>query len=132
MIVGFSNGCFDGLHEGHLHLLRSARARCDVLFVGVNTDASVRKLKGQGRPIYREFERCMAVDKTGYAKHILTFGEGELEDLIRYVRPNLIFKGSDYNAADVVGADIIRGWGGEVVIVPLLPGFSTTGVEARS
>ncbi len=124
MTVGFTNGCFDLLHAGHRHLLAEATKQCDNLIVGVNTDAGVRALKGYGRPIHTLAHRMEAIRTLGYAT--LAFDENDPAHLLSILKPDIIFKGSDYEGKEVVGSDLAR-----VVLIPRLPGYSTTELLAK-
>jgi D-beta-D-heptose 7-phosphate kinase/D-beta-D-heptose 1-phosphate adenosyltransferase len=129
--VGFTNGCFDILHAGHVALLRAARRRCDRLVVALNTDASVARLKGAGRPINPLADRAAVVSALAAVDAVVAFEEDTPLELVRALRPDVLVKGGDYTEDRVVGADLVRAGGGEVVLVDLLPGRSTTGVAAR-
>ncbi len=129
--VGFTNGCFDILHRGHLRVLQEARARCDRLVVGLNTDASVRRLKGDGRPVNPEESRAEMLAALSVVDAVVLFDGDTPIDLVRAMRPDLIAKGGDYTPDTVAGADIVRAAGGEVHIVPLVEGQSTTSMIAR-
>lgn len=119
--IGFVNGCFDCLHHGHLHLLRSARTQCDVLFVGVNDDASVKERKGIGRPVVPLERRIDALQATGLCDGIFGFRtESDLACIIRQISPDCLVKGEDYRGKAITGDT------GNVVYVGLLPGYSTT------
>ncbi len=129
--VGFTNGCFDLLHRGHLYSLEQAAKRCDRLVIGVNSDASTRRLKGPGRPVQDEASRAAVLAALRYPELVVIFEEDTPEALIRAVRPDILFKGADYDGKEVVGADFVRSLGGRVELLPLLKGFSTTGTVAR-
>jgi D-beta-D-heptose 7-phosphate kinase/D-beta-D-heptose 1-phosphate adenosyltransferase len=129
--VGFTNGCFDVLHAGHVSLLRAARRRCDRLVVALNTDASVARLKGASRPINPLADRAAVVSALSAVDAVVAFEEDTPLELIRALRPDVLVKGADYTEDRVVGADLVRASGGEVVLVDLLPGRSTTGIAAR-
>jgi D-beta-D-heptose 7-phosphate kinase/D-beta-D-heptose 1-phosphate adenosyltransferase len=129
--VGFTNGCFDLLHPGHIALLAQARARCDRLIVGLNTDASVRKLKGEGRPVNGETARAVVLAALETVDAVVMFAEDTPIQLIEAVRPNLLVKGADYTIDKVVGADVVAGYGGKVLLIDLVPGQSTTGTISR-
>jgi D-beta-D-heptose 7-phosphate kinase/D-beta-D-heptose 1-phosphate adenosyltransferase len=129
--VVFTNGVFDLLHPGHLDVLRHARACGDVLIVGVNTDASVRRLKGPGRPVRREDERAVVLAALEMVDAVTLFDEDTPRELIVRLEPDVIVKGGDYTPDTVVGAAEVTARGGEVVIVPLTPGQSTTSIIAR-
>jgi D-beta-D-heptose 7-phosphate kinase/D-beta-D-heptose 1-phosphate adenosyltransferase len=129
--VGFTNGCFDLLHPGHVHLLEEARARCDRLVVGLNSDASVRRLKGKPRPVQPAAARAAVLASLASVDLVCLFEEDTPETLIAELRPDLLMKGADYTLDQVVGAEMVRGWGGRVALVDLLPGHSTTATLAR-
>ncbi len=129
--VAFTNGVFDLLHPGHLDVLTAARAQGDVLVVGVNSDASVRRLKGPGRPVQREDARARMLAALACVDAVVVFPEDTPLELVRALQPDVIVKGGDYSPDTVVGADIVRARGGRVVIVPLTPGHSTTSTIAR-
>jgi rfaE bifunctional protein nucleotidyltransferase chain/domain len=124
--VVFTNGCFDLLHVGHARYLQQARALGDALVVGVNTDASVRRLKGEGRPIVPEEERAELIAALACVDYVTLFGEPTPEALLAHLRPDLHVKGGDYREEDLPESPLVRGWGGQVVILPLTPGRSTT------
>ena len=124
--VVFTNGCFDLLHIGHITLLEQARRCGDKLIVAINSDASVSSLKGPSRPIVSESERARVLAALAAVDAVVIFGEATPLDLIVAVQPNVLVKGGDYNAEAVVGAREMQSWGGEVRIVPLVEGFSTT------
>jgi D-beta-D-heptose 7-phosphate kinase/D-beta-D-heptose 1-phosphate adenosyltransferase len=120
-VRGFTNGCFDLLHNGHRHFLQQCRHLCGYLTVAVNSDQSIRRLKGPGRPVQSISDRVAALQGLRWADEVLVFDEDTPYRLIDRLGPDLIFKGGDYRPEDVVGADIAR-----VVIIPRLPGYSTT------
>lgn len=129
--TGFTNGCFDLLHPGHVHLLEQARAQCDRLVVGLNSDASVRRLKGATRPVQPEAARAAVLASLSAVDLVCVFDEDTPEDTLLELRPELLVKGADYTLDRVVGADLIKGWGGRVWLAELLPGFSTTATLQR-
>jgi D-beta-D-heptose 7-phosphate kinase/D-beta-D-heptose 1-phosphate adenosyltransferase len=126
--VVFTNGVFDLLHPGHVDVLAQARALGDALVVGVNSDASVRRLKGPERPVRTEAERAYVLAALRDVDAVVVFPEDTPQDLIRHLRPDVLVKGGDYTPDTVVGRDDVEGWGGRVVIVPLRPGQSTTSI----
>jgi len=130
--IGFTNGCFDLLHRGHVKLMAEARARCDRLIVGLNSDASVRRLKGPERPIQDVASRADVLAALEAVDLVVVFEEDTPLELIRQVRPAVLVKGGDYTREKVVGHDIVEANGGEVVLVDLVPGHSTTSMVARS
>jgi rfaE bifunctional protein nucleotidyltransferase chain/domain len=129
--VVFTNGVFDLLHPGHLDVLRGARVLGDALVVGLNSDASVRRLKGPERPVRSEAERAYVLAGLEAVDAVTLFDQDTPLDLVRFLRPDVIVKGGDYSPDTVVGAADVRGWGGECVIVPLTPGQSTSSIIER-
>jgi D-beta-D-heptose 7-phosphate kinase/D-beta-D-heptose 1-phosphate adenosyltransferase len=130
--IGFTNGCFDLLHPGHIKILTGARAVCDRLVVGLNSDASVTRLKGEGRPVQEEHARAEVLAALEAVDLVVVFQEDTPLELIRRVRPKVLIKGGDYRREQVVGRELVEGAGGEVVLVDLVPGFSTTELVKRS
>ncbi len=124
--IGFTNGCFDLLHPGHLHLLAQARAACDRLVVGLNSDSSARRLKGAGRPVQDEATRAAMLAALPEVDLVTVFDEDTPAALIETLHPDALIKGGDYAPHEVVGAEFVRAYGGQVVIVALLPGHSTS------
>ena len=130
--VVFTNGVFDLLHPGHIDVLTGARAQGDVLVVGVNSDASVRRLgKGPDRPVRSEVERAYVLAGLAAIDAVVVFDEDTPIALVTALLPDVIVKGGDYAPDTVVGADIVRARGGRVVIIPLTPGQSTTSIIQR-
>jgi D-beta-D-heptose 7-phosphate kinase/D-beta-D-heptose 1-phosphate adenosyltransferase len=130
--VGFTNGCFDLLHPGHVKVLAQARAACDRLVVGLNSDASVARLKGRGRPIQDENARAEVLAALEAVDLVVVFPQDTPLELIRRVRPTVLVKGGDWRREDVVGRELVEAAGGEIVLVDLLPGHSSTGLVERS
>jgi D-beta-D-heptose 7-phosphate kinase/D-beta-D-heptose 1-phosphate adenosyltransferase len=131
MRVGFANGCFDLIHPGHIRLLTRARAACDRLIVALNTDASVKRLKGPTRPVQNETARATVMASLAPVDLVVLFEQETPLELIRALRPDVLVKGADYTVDQVVGGDLVRGWGGRVVLVDLHEGHSTTGTIKR-
>ena len=130
--VVFTNGVFDLLHSGHIDVLTGARAQGDVLVVGVNSDASVRRLgKGPDRPVRSEAERAYVLAGLAAVDAVVIFDEDTPLELVTALRPDVIVKGGDYAPDTVVGAELVRARGGRVVIIPLTPGQSTTSIIQR-
>lgn len=129
--VGFTNGCFDILHKGHVAYLSQARSWCDRLIVGVNSDPSVRRLKGEGRPVNDLESRAMVLAGLETVDLVVPFDEDTPLKLIETARPDVLVKGADYSEDQVVGHELVRGWGGEVRLAELVEGFSTTAAIAR-
>ena len=130
-VVVFTNGCFDILHCGHVAYLCAARALGDRLVVGLNTDASVRRLKGRGRPVSSEDDRAYVLAGLACVDAVTLFDEDSPAELIQALLPDVLAKGNDYAAADVVGRDVVEASGGRLVLVPLVPGRSTTTILQR-
>ncbi|MEX0758581.1 MAG: D-glycero-beta-D-manno-heptose 1-phosphate adenylyltransferase, partial [Tistlia sp.] len=126
LTVGFTNGCFDLLHPGHIHLIEQARSACDRLIVGLNSDASVKRLKGEGRPIQEEAARAAVLASLSGVERVVVFAEDTPLELIRTLRPDVLVKGSDYALEEVVGRDLVESWGGRVVLAELKEGHSTS------
>jgi D-beta-D-heptose 7-phosphate kinase / D-beta-D-heptose 1-phosphate adenosyltransferase len=130
--IGFTNGCFDILHPGHIKLLTQSRAACDRLIVGLNDDASVRRLKGEGRPMQDVHARAEVLAALEAVDLVVVFGQDTPLELIRCVRPKVLLKGGDYRREEVVGREIVERDGGEVLLIDLVPGFSTTKIVRKS
>jgi D-beta-D-heptose 7-phosphate kinase / D-beta-D-heptose 1-phosphate adenosyltransferase len=130
--IGFTNGCFDILHPGHVKVLTAARGACDRLIVGLNSDASVQRLKGEGRPVQNERARAEVLAALEAVDLVAIFEEDTPIDLITRIRPSVLVKGGDYSRDQVVGHEIVEAHGGEVVLVDILPGFSTTSLVDRA
>lgn len=129
--VVFTNGCFDIIHRGHVYYLEKARALGDVLVVGVNTDRSVRRLKGPGRPIVPEDDRARVVAGLAAVDFVCLFDEPTPRELVGELLPDVIVKGAGYSEDTIVGADIVRDRGGRVVAIEPLPGRSTSALIQR-
>jgi D-beta-D-heptose 7-phosphate kinase/D-beta-D-heptose 1-phosphate adenosyltransferase len=129
--VGFTNGCFDILHRGHVAYLAQARTWCDRLIVGVNSDASVRALKGEGRPVNDLESRALVLAGLRSVDLVAPFEELTPIRLIEAARPDVLIKGADYAEADVVGGDLVKSWGGEVKLAEIVNGYSTSAAIAR-
>lgn len=124
--IVFTNGCFDMLHRGHIHLLSSARAMGDTLVIGLNTDESVRNLKGSSRPVKDQVTRAAILASMEFVNYVILFNDPTPIDLIREVRPDILVKGGDYREEEIVGYDIVSSYGGKVTTIPFLEGFSST------
>jgi D-beta-D-heptose 7-phosphate kinase/D-beta-D-heptose 1-phosphate adenosyltransferase len=129
--VGFTNGCFDVLHRGHVAYLAQARGWCDRLIVGLNSDRSVKALKGEGRPVHDLESRALVLAALGSVDLVAPFDEDTPIALIEAARPDVLIKGADYTEETVVGAKEVRSWGGEVKLAAIVDGFSTTAAIAR-
>ena len=129
--IGFTNGVFDLLHPGHVTLLRHTRAFCDRLVVGLNSDSSVKRLKGADRPLQSEAARATVLASLASVDMVVIFTEETPLALIEAIRPDVLVKGADYALEDVVGADVVQGYGGRVELAPVEPGYSTSATIAR-
>lgn len=129
--IVFTNGCFDILHAGHIDYLSKAADLGDVLIVGLNNDNSVKKIKGEKRPINDEKSRAIILASLSFVNAVILFEEQTPYNLIKYIQPDILVKASDYKAEDVVGYDILKATGGEVKIIDFLPGYSTSLIEDR-
>ena len=127
----FTNGVFDLLHPGHVDVLVGARRHGDALVVGLNSDSSVRRLKGPGRPLQSESERSYVVAALEAVDAVVVFDEDTPLELIRHLRPDVLVKGGDYGEATIVGARDVVEWGGRIAVIPLRPGQSTTSIITR-
>ncbi|TXH83161.1 MAG: D-glycero-beta-D-manno-heptose 1-phosphate adenylyltransferase, partial [Rhizobium sp.] len=130
--VGFTNGCFDILHPGHVRVITQARAACDRLILGLNSDASVRRLKGSERPVQDERSRAEVLAALEAVDLVVVFEQDTPLELITQIRPSVLVKGGDYTREQVVGHEIVAANGGEVVLVDILPGHSTTSLVKRA
>ena len=130
--IVFTNGCFDILHAGHVRYLAAARALGDYLILGLNSDASVRRLKGETRPVNSEADRAEVIGALKSVDAVVIFGEDTAEELIARVRPAVYAKGGDYTRETLPEARIVESYGGEVEFIPLVEGKSTTGIIERA
>jgi D-beta-D-heptose 7-phosphate kinase / D-beta-D-heptose 1-phosphate adenosyltransferase len=130
--IGFTNGCFDLLHPGHIKLLSETRAKCDRLIVGLNSDSSVRRLKGEGRPVQQTHARAEVLAALQAVDLVVIFDQDTPLELIRRVRPKILAKGGDYRREEVVGHALVEEDGGQVILIDLVPGFSTTRIVRQS
>jgi D-beta-D-heptose 7-phosphate kinase / D-beta-D-heptose 1-phosphate adenosyltransferase len=130
--VGFTNGCFDILHPGHVKVLTAARGACDRLIVGLNSDASTNRLKGKGRPVQDERARAEVLAALEAVDLVVLFEEDTPIKLIKQIKPSVLVKGRDYTRDQVVGHDMVEAYGGELLLVEVLPGFSTTSIVDRA
>jgi rfaE bifunctional protein nucleotidyltransferase chain/domain len=126
--VVFTNGCFDIIHQGHVDYLIKAAKLGDILIVGLNSDSSVKKLKGEGRPIQDQESRAKVLASMYFVTYVVIFNEETPYDLIKSVQPDFLVKGGDYKAENIVGYDVVKKNGGKVVTIPLVKGYSTTGI----
>ena len=129
--VVFTNGCYDILHPGHVELLAQCRSLGDHVVLGLNSDASVRRLKGTDRPVNDQLSRAVVLAGLSFVDAIIIFEEDTPLELITQIKPDVLVKGGDYKVSEIVGADVVKKNGGEVRIIPLVKGFSTTAVIDR-
>jgi len=130
--IVFSNGCFDILHRGHIEYLAKASSLGDCMIIGLNTDASVKRLKGENRPVQDEVSRAMVMASLRFVDYVVLFDEDTPYDLIKFISPDILVKGSDYKEDEIVGADLVKQHGGKVVTIDLVDGYSTTSIIERS
>jgi rfaE bifunctional protein nucleotidyltransferase chain/domain len=124
--IVFTNGCFDILHRGHIEYLSQARDKGEVLIIGLNSDASVKRIKGDGRPVQDEMSRALVLASLRIVDAVVLFDEDTPYELIKLVKPDVLVKGADYAEATIIGADIVKANGGEVVTIPIVAGYSTS------
>lgn len=124
--IVFTNGCFDILHKGHIEYLAKAASLGTKLIIGLNSDASVKRLKGESRPVNNENDRAILLAALSFVDQIVIFDTDTPRDLIQYVQPDILVKGGDYNPQEIVGYDIVKAKGGEVVTIDFIEGYSTT------
>ena len=129
--IGFTNGCFDIIHSGHISYLAKAKEECDVLVLGVNSDDSVKRLKGDTRPINSEEARLLVLSSIEYIDYLTVFTEDTPGKLIEICMPDILFKGGDWQEEDVVGGGFVKKNGGKVSIIPYVDGFSTTEIICK-
>ncbi len=126
LTLGFTNGCFDIIHAGHVKYLLKARTFCDILIVGVNTDSSIKKIKGPKRPVVGLRDRLLVMASLEMVDYVVSFKEATPAKLIKAIRPDFLIKGADWARGDIVGADFVKSYGGKIKRVPLVKGKSTT------
>jgi rfaE bifunctional protein nucleotidyltransferase chain/domain len=124
--IVFTNGCFDLIHPGHIQTLKQARGFGDVLMVGLNSDSSVRKLKGRSRPLIHQRGRAQVMEALECVDYVVIFNTATPEKLIQTIRPHILVKGSDWSQGRIVGEDFVKSYGGSLRRIRLVPGFSTT------
>ncbi len=129
--IVFTNGCFDILHAGHVEYLAKGASEGDILIIGLNSDDSVKRLKGNNRPINNQDARAMVLASLSFVNAIVIFDEDTPYNLINNIQPDILIKGSDYKPEDIVGYDILKAKGGEVKTIDLVPGYSTTSIENK-
>lgn len=129
--VVFTNGCFDILHRGHVEYLAKAASLADIMVVGLNTDSSVTRLKGSKRPVQDETSRALILASLSFVTRVVLFDEDTPYELIKFVQPDVLVKGSDYKAEEIVGYDVVKAKSGEVVTIDIVDGYSTTAIVRK-
>jgi len=129
--IGFTNGCFDILHYGHIDYLTKAATLCDMLVIGVNSDNSVKRLKGNHRPITDQKSRTYVLAALSCISYVVIFDQDTPYELIKTVQPNILIKGGDYKPEDIIGNDLVKAIGGEVTTIEFVPGYSTSIIEQK-
>jgi len=127
-IVAFTNGCFDILHYGHIKYLNSAKKLSDILIVGINTDGSIKRIKGKNRPIIPLKQRMEIISGLEVVDYVISFSKNTPYNLIKEIKPDLLIKGGDWDTKEIVGKDIVESYGGRVITIPYIKGVSTTGI----
>ncbi len=126
--IVFTNGCFDILHYGHVKYLEDARRQGDVLVVGLNSDKSVKKIKGQNRPIVNQNDRSRMLAALESVDFVIIFDEETPSEIIKYLLPNILVKGGDWDKKEIVGSDVLNKTGGKVIVIPFVEGKSTSNI----
>lgn len=130
--IVFTNGCFDILHRGHVEYLAQAAGLGDILIIGLNSDDSVRRLKGENRPLQDEEGRAMILSALSFVNHVVLFDEDTPYELIKEIKPDVLVKGADYKEDEIVGADIVKSGGGEVITIDFIAGYSTSTIIKKA
>lgn len=126
--IVFTNGCFDILHRGHVEYLKKAKAQGEALIIGLNADASVRRIKGPSRPINKQADRAAVLAALDLIDYVVFFRQDTPLELIRTLKPDILVKGGDWHPEKIVGADIVKAYGGRVLSIPFIKGYSTSGL----
>jgi len=129
--VVFTNGCFDIIHRGHIEYLAKAAGYGDILIVGVNTDNSTKRLKGNNRPIQDEYSRAIILSSFQFVNNVILFEEDTPYELIKFIQPDVLIKGQDYKPEDIVGYDIVSTKGGKIITIDFINGYSTSSLINR-
>jgi len=129
--VVFTNGCFDILHRGHIEYLSKAADLGDLLIIGLNTDDSVSRIKGSHRPLQDELSRAYTMASLSFVNYVIYFNEDTPYELIKTIQPDILVKGADYKAEEIVGYDVVMAKGGKVETIEFVPGYSTSAIEAK-
>lgn len=130
--IVFTNGCFDILHQGHIHLLAECTESGERLIIGLNSDASVKRLKGENRPLNDQKSRATLLASTQFCDAVIIFEQDTPEELIHAVQPDVLIKGGDWKKEDIIGSNFVESYGGQVKTIPYLKGFSTSNIIERS
>jgi len=130
--IVFTNGCFDIVHRGHVEYLAKASDLGAIVIIGLNSDASVKRLKGENRPIVDEYSRAMVLSALSFVNKVVLFDEDTPYELIKFIQPDVLVKGSDYKAEDIVGYDVVTAKGGRVETIDFVEGFSTTSILKKA
>ncbi len=131
-VVVFTNGCFDIIHPGHIDLLNRAKRLGTKLIVGINSDSSVRCIKGEPRPFFSQDDRAELLKNIKAVDEVQIFDETTPEKLIKQIKPNILVKGGDWKTTEIIGADFVYGYGGQVISIPLKTGYSSSGVVEKT
>ena len=126
--VAFTNGCFDILHRGHVEYLLKAADLGNILIIGLNSDKSVKRIKGKGRPVQDETSRSLILASLQFVNYVILFDEDTPYNLIKSVEPDILVKGADYKKEEIVGHDIVENYGGKVITIDLVEGYSSTSI----
>lgn len=129
--IVFTNGCFDILHRGHIEYLKKAKSLGDVLVVGLNTDTSVKRLKGENKPVNKQADRAAVLAALETVDYVVFFSQDTPFELIKIVKPDILVKGADWHKNKIIGADFVKSYGGKVATVPYLAGYSTSSLLKR-
>jgi D-beta-D-heptose 7-phosphate kinase/D-beta-D-heptose 1-phosphate adenosyltransferase len=129
--IVFTNGCFDILHRGHVEYLKKAKAKGDILIVGLNSDLSIKRLKGQMRPLNSEGDRAIVLSALGEVDYVVIFNEDTPYELIKAIKPDVLVKGGDWKIRNIVGSDIVKANGGKTISIPFVEGYSTSGLVRK-
>ena len=130
--IVFTNGCFDILHVGHVDYLSKARSLGDILVVGLNSDSSVKQIKGKDRPVNKEPDRAKVLSALYFVDYVTSFSQATPEALIKILKPDVLVKGGDWKVKDIVGGSFVRSYGGKVRSIPFVKGYSTTSIIKKS
>jgi len=128
LTIVFTNGCFDILHKGHIRYLADASELADVFIVGLNTDSSIKRIKGPNRPLQDQESRAISLSALVFVDYVVLFGEDSPLELLGIIKPNVLVKGGDYQVEAIVGYDLVNSYGGQVITLPLVKGYSTTSI----